>query len=1165
MLKRYIYLSIILLISFQTQAKDIRKNISLNSGWTTVADDHDIEKYKGFEAVTFNDSKWLNVNVPHNWDRYEGYRRLLHGNRHGYAWYRKKFKLAEDAKNTRFFLFFEGVGSYATVWLNGKNVGYHAGGRTTFTLDVTDAIHTGNQENILAVRADHPAEIRDLPWVDGGCSTERGFSEGSQPMGIFRPVQLIITSEARVEPFGIHIWNDENISEKEAQLNITTELKNYGQKVKQLSVKQEFLDAAGKVVFVLNHKQQINAKQTLVISQKSPKVLNPTLWSVENPYLYTLKTTILEKNKVIDEVQTPYGIRWVSWPKGLKPNGTNQFYLNGKPVFINGIAEYEHLIGKSHAFSDEQVYSRVSQMKAAGFNSFRDAHQPHNLRYHQFWDENGILLWTQMAAHIWFDNPEFKENFKTLLADWVKERRNSPSVILWGLENESTLPEAFARECTEIIRKLDPTASIQRLVTTCNGGSGTDWDVPQNWTGTYGGDHNKYGEDLKRQILVGEYGAWRTLDKHSEGPHLANVPDYNEDRFTEIMETKVRLADSVKNEVAGHYFWLWTTHDNPGRVQGGEGLRELDRIGPANYKGLLTPWEEPTDAFYMFRANFAPKASEPMVYIASHTWPQRWTAPGIKNNIRIYSNCDEIELFNDVESISLGRQKNPGLGKHFRFDDVNIQYNVLYAVGYVDGKPVAKDYIVLMNLPQSPNFGKFYADDQQLTKAQNGYNYLYRVNCGGPEYKDENGNVWMADRNRISKNTWGSTSWTANFEGIPSFFASQRRTFDPVKFTRDWSLFQTFRYGLDQLKFEFPVTDGEYLVELYFNEPWLGAGGGVDATGWRLFDVAVNDKIAIKDLDIWKEAGHDGALKKTLKVNVVGGELVVSFPNVKAGQAVIAAIAIASLDKTLKPSAAATSIIQNLNQNVEVKSWMDIGQIYHPNGKLAFQDIPPALFGGDYFYIYKSNSNLQFTVTQNADVHILFKTDSKVALDGFDDMQQLLLNNKLEQFNVFVRRYKAGEKVSVNSALQDYLIVVNPTSGLQPAFDLKTVTQYKANTLPLLEGVEMVSFLDQYRQRYKKNGAIVEWTIKTGVADVYSLTFKYHNPFKEQKTAFVEVVALDGTVMKPKEKIALDPTRVGKWNYLNTSTGTMVNAGTYKVRLIAEDAIDVYVDALDVQ
>src|SRR5690606_6590510 len=129
---------------------------------------------------------------------YEGYRRLLHGNLHGYSWYRKTFSLKQQRNKNRFYLFFEGVGSYATVWLNGIRVGYHAGGRTTFTLDVTDAIKLDGSPNLLAVRADHPAHIMDLPWVDGGCSTERGFSEGSQPMGIFRPVSLLIKNEVSI-------------------------------------------------------------------------------------------------------------------------------------------------------------------------------------------------------------------------------------------------------------------------------------------------------------------------------------------------------------------------------------------------------------------------------------------------------------------------------------------------------------------------------------------------------------------------------------------------------------------------------------------------------------------------------------------------------------------------------------------------------------------------------------------------------------------------------------------------------------------------------------------------------------------------------------------------------------------------------------------------------
>ena len=278
-------------------------------------------------------------------------------------------------------------------------------------------------------------------------------------------------------------------------------------------------------------------------------------------------------------------------------------------------------------------------------------------------------------------------------------------------------PPKNAHLIAELIRSLDPTASSQRLVTTCNGGSGTDWDVPQNWTGTYGGDPKTYANDLKKQILVGEYGAWRTLDLHSEGGFVQNGT-YSEDRMTQLMEQKIRLAESAKDSIAGHFFWLLTSHDNPGRVQGGEGLRELDRVGPVNYKGLLTSWEEPTDAFYMYRSNYASKEKEPMVYIVSHTWSNRWMQGGIKDSIYVYSNCDEVELFNDIDNLSLGKRKRNGRGTHFQWDQVAIKYNLLYAVGYVNGKKVAKDIIVLNHLPQSPNFSAWFVPTSlQMSKS----------------------------------------------------------------------------------------------------------------------------------------------------------------------------------------------------------------------------------------------------------------------------------------------------------------------------------------------------------------------------------------------------------------------------------------------------------------
>ncbi|MFL5811151.1 MAG: glycoside hydrolase family 2 protein, partial [Flavisolibacter sp.] len=388
----------------------------MDKDWYTRATDTLQAGYGAFGIRAFDKKDtWKRVDVPHNWDEYDGYRRLRHGNRHGYAYYVKYFRIRPQGRNKHIFLFFEGVGSYATVWLNEKQVGYHAGGRTTFTLDVTGVIKF-NHQNVLAVRADHPANINDLPWVCGACSDERGFSEGSQPMGIFRPVHLVVTNDVRVEPFGVHVWNDTTVTTNSAQVYIETEIKNYSSQDRNISVVNRLLDRNGIVVTASSSEKKLEATEAIIIKQQPPLIKNARLWSLDDPYLYTLVTEIVANRRIVDRITTPYGIRWISWPVG---KNSKQFLLNGKPVFINGIAEYEHLLGNSHAFSDEEIRSRVMQIKAAGFNAFRDAHHPHNLQYQKYWDSLGLLWWTQMGAHIWYDTPEFRKNFKALLRDWV--------------------------------------------------------------------------------------------------------------------------------------------------------------------------------------------------------------------------------------------------------------------------------------------------------------------------------------------------------------------------------------------------------------------------------------------------------------------------------------------------------------------------------------------------------------------------------------------------------------------------------------------------------------------------------------------------------------------------------------------------------------------------
>lgn len=803
-------------VSFPTpEKKGKRQIVSLNQDWQVTfgkTSEDSITKKMG----TFR------VNVPSNLDDYYGYRQLKHGNLHGTATYEKHFSVHKQT-GKRYFLQLEGVGTFATVKVNRKSYPKELVGRTCFTLDISDALREG--DNVLNIKVEHPAMQTNNPWPCGGCSSEWGFSEGSQPFGIFRPVSLIETDEVRVEPFGVHVWNNEACD----SVFVETEVKNYSDHEQTIEVISKLALSSGKTAFRQTGKITLKAGETQVVRHQE-KVSDAHLWSITDPYLYTLSSIIKREGKTIDDVATPFGIRSISWPvlrqkqAALRGDSAQmdkkdgRFYLNGSPVFINGTCDYEHLFGQSHAFSHEQIASRVKMMRQAGFNAFREAHQPHNLYYQQLLDEQGMLFWSQFSAHVWYDTSAFRKNFKRLLRRWIKERRNSPSVILWGIQNESVMPKDFTEECAAIIREMDPTAQTMRAITTCNGGEGSDWNVIQNWSGTYGGTADQYDQELKQpnQLLNGEYGAWRTLGFRSSDAEKLHAGDakalskaYTEDAFVSLLGKKAMLAESARDSVCGHFQWLFVSHENPGRVQPDEAFRRIDKVGPFNYKGLLTPWEQPTEGFYWYRNHYT-----------------------------------------------------------------KVQPDTL--------TPTAADR------------------NRNLLKPAEGYTYLYRVNCGGDAVTDSYGSEWEQDDSVYSH------SWAERF-GMNPFTASQGHITSRIHGLKsssaashhaaahDAQLFQYFRWGRHALNYQFAVPDGEYRVELYFAEPWLGKheGAGIDCEGERIFDVAINDSVVVDDLDLWAEAGFAGACKKVVDIKVKGGLLTVSFPEVKVGEAIISAIAIA--------------------------------------------------------------------------------------------------------------------------------------------------------------------------------------------------------------------------------------------------------------------------------
>jgi hypothetical protein len=293
-----------------------------------------------------------------------------------------------------------------------------------------------------------------------------------------------------------------------------------------------------------------------------------------------------------------------------------------------------------------------------------------------------------------------------------------------------------------------------------------------------------------------------------------------------------------------------------------------------------------------------------------------------------------------------------------------------------------------------------------------------------------------------------------------------------------------------------------------------------------MFDITMNDRTVARNVDIWKEAGYSRALKKTFRVKVTGGQLVIGFPKVEAGQVVISAIAIATRDKKAKGQQMSKSLIRQLHvkdpkerNRWSIQSWMDTGVPQYSDGSVCFSSMPPELYGAEWVRGPKGvrAGAASFRLSETADVFVM------------------------DSLGVHKQRWPAGSEIMLDGRT----VAVCPVNDLETAYDQKPVTAYKTANARVA-------------------GDTLEWNIFTGVADKYSLTVKYRWLGAMPVTGKLVTILENGTLIR-EETVTFSTTRAGKWNYLETSTGTMINAGHYHVQLIIKAGSTLKIDELQVQ
>ncbi|MBN9660118.1 MAG: DUF4982 domain-containing protein [Acidobacteria bacterium] len=443
-------------------ANSPRLELAADSNWRFLLGDP-----SGAEARSYDDTSWRKVDLPHDWS-IEGKPAKDNptGSGGGFypagtGWYRRSFRAPAEWKGQRVHVVFDGVYRDATVYLNGHKLGNQPYGYTSFRFDLTPDLDF-TQPNVLAVRVDNSQQPNSR-WYSGS--------------GIYRHVRVVVIHPAHVADWGVFVTT-KAVAGDRATLAVRTRVANEGSARTGFTVETRILDRNGKPAGSAKSSLEVPASGAAEANQEVV-VARARLWSMEDPTLYRVVTRVLQGGTVVDEVETPFGIRTITWSaeKGL--------LLNGKPIKLAG-GSVHHDNGPLGAMAfDRAEERRVQILKAAGFNAVRTSHNPPSPAFLDACDRLGLLVFDE-AFDTWKANKakfdygrDFEEWWQRDLSAMVLRDRNHPSVIFWSIGNE--IPEVLvergpgiAKKLAAQVRSLDSSRPVSQAFPTSTSGEYPD-------------------------------------------------------------------------------------------------------------------------------------------------------------------------------------------------------------------------------------------------------------------------------------------------------------------------------------------------------------------------------------------------------------------------------------------------------------------------------------------------------------------------------------------------------------------------------------------------------------------------------------------------------------------------------------------------------------------
>ncbi|HZK97228.1 MAG TPA: glycoside hydrolase family 2 TIM barrel-domain containing protein [Prolixibacteraceae bacterium] len=736
---------------------EINRNRLFDSQWKFMCD-----SITGAEQPTFDDSNWRTLDLPHDWsiedlpggtnpEQIGPFSKKSAGGfatGHtvgGIGWYRKQFTLDRADAGKSVGIQFDGIFNESDVWLNGKHVGFHPNGYTSFVYDLTSFLNPADQPNLLAVRVKNIGKT--CRWYSGS--------------GIYRHVWLSVTNPVHIAPWGVWVTTP-SISKESSKVELSITIENSSDKNEQIQILTNLIDASGVSVAHLTTDVNIKAGSKSGFGQELT-VNVPQLWSPASPSMYKAEVKIKKGNQIIDEYTQKFGIRNIiySAEKGLLINGESIKLRGGCMHQDNGI------LGSAAIDRAEERRSEI--MKANGFNAIRCSHNLPSPKFLETCDSLGMLVIDE-CFDVW-NHSKVNDDYSQYFKEWwhrdmenmLIRDRNHPSVIFWSIGNEireraDAEGLVLTKEMTDFIHQYDTSRPITEAVNEFIPAVG---DV-RPWS---------YSAPAYALLDVGGYNyPWRYMENdHKLYPNriMMTTESFPVDMFD--------IWEQIKNSPHNIGDFVWTGMDYLGESGIGHVSREN---GECNYAagnfGRSWPWfvsgcgDIDINGFKKAQSYYrdvlwdrsqmemlvqVPDSLERKQMISLWGWYDEipcWTWPGFdgkKITVDIYTRCTSVRLelngkVIDEKKVTANFNEDKRTGdynmKFIPKTQLTAQFEIHYeagelkAIGLVDGKVVVSK---MLKTARAPKKLVLTVDRNKIKADRNDLAYVT------VEVADENGNI----------------------------------------------------------------------------------------------------------------------------------------------------------------------------------------------------------------------------------------------------------------------------------------------------------------------------------------------------------------------------------------------------------------------------------------